>query len=336
METKQYVFERLPVDRLLLDMRNPRIAKWVEMYGEEINAEQMALALGAGSSYDGETGPSFSDLRQSILTNGGIIHPIIVNRDAMGRLVVIEGNTRTLIYREFREKGQKGEWDRIPSLVYEDMSDEAIEAIRLQAHLVGARPWDPYSKAKYLDYLRNVQHLTFSQIIDFCGGNRREVENYIQAYQDMEEYYRPLLDSDQDFDHTRFSAFVELQATRITDALLSHDYTKSDFAKWVHERKLYPLNTVRHVARILQNPKSHEVFLRVGAQEAMKILDVPSVGVSLAEATLEQLAREVCKRITSLEYGDMLRLRGEADTEEKDVLFDAKDAIIGLCDDITS
>ncbi|NLZ05731.1 MAG: hypothetical protein GXY19_11200 [Phycisphaerae bacterium] len=290
----------------------------------------------AGSSYDGETGPSFSDLRQSILTNGGIIHPIIVNKDAAGQLVVIEGNTRTLIYREFDRLRQKGTWDTIPALLYENMGAETIESIRLQAHLVGARPWDPYSKAKYLDYLRNIQHLTFAQIIDFCGGNRREVENYIQAYQDMEGYYRPLLDSDQDFDHTRFSAFVELQAGRITDALLSHDYTKADFAKWVHDRRLHPLNTVRHIPRILQNARSHEVFLKEGAQEAMRVLDVPSVGVPLAEATLEQLARALCRRITSLEYGDMLRLRGETGSEEKDVLFDAKDAIVGLCEDIAS
>jgi hypothetical protein len=334
MDKKQFTFERLPVDDIILDMMNPRIAKWLEMYGDRISAEQMALALGAGSSYDGEGGPSFSDLKQSIETNGGIIYPIIVNRETSGKVVVIEGNTRTLIYREFKEKGYEGNWDTIPSLVYEDMSEHEIEAIRLQAHLVGARPWDPYSKAKYLDYLRNVQHLTFSQIVDFSGGNRREVENYIQAYQDMENYYRPLLESDQEFDHTRFSAFVELQATRITDALMTHEYTKSDFAKWVQERRLHPLSTVRRLPRILENKKSHEVFLRYGAEEAMKVLDVPSDGVGLADATLEQVARELCRRVSSLEYGDVRRLRGEAATEEKEVLYDARDALAELCTDI--
>jgi len=50
VETKEYTFERLRVADLTLDMRNPRIAKWVEMYGEEISGEQMALALGAGGA----------------------------------------------------------------------------------------------------------------------------------------------------------------------------------------------------------------------------------------------------------------------------------------------
>lgn len=336
MEKKQFIYERLPVDDIVLDMNNPRIAKWVEMYGDTITTAQMALALGAGSSFNGEGGPSFSDLKQSIETNGGVIHPIIVNKEANGKLIVIEGNTRTLVYREFKEQGYEGNWDTIPSLVYQEMSQESVEAIRLQAHLVGARPWDPYSKAKYLDYLRNVQHLTFSQMVDFCGGNRREVENYIQAYQDMEKFYRPLLESDQDFDHTRFSAFVELQATRIKNVLLTYQYTESDFARWVHERKLYPLNTVRKLPRILQNKKSHEVFLRDGAQEAIKVLDVPSTGVALTDATLEQLARELCKRVNTLEYSDVLRLRSETDVEEKDMLYDVRDALVDLCEDITS
>jgi hypothetical protein len=150
----------------------------------------------------------------------------------------------------------------------------------------------------------------------------------------MENYYRPLLESDQEFDHTRFSAFVELQATRITDALMTHEYTKSDFAKWVQERRLHPLSTVRRLPRILENKKSHEVFLRYGAEEAMKVLDVPSDGVGLADATLEQVARELCRRVSSLEYGDVRRLRGEAATEEKEVLYDARDALAELCTDI--
>jgi hypothetical protein len=336
MDRKQFKYERLQVDKIILDMMNPRIAKWVEMYGDNITAEQMGLALGAGSSYDGEGGASFSSLKQSIETNGGIIHPIIVNREASGKVVVIEGNTRTLIYREFKSHGYEGDWDTIPALVYDNMSQQAIEAIRLQAHLVGARQWDPYSKAKYLDYLRSAQHLTFSQIVDFCGGNRREVDYYIQGYQDMEKFYRPLLESDQDFDPTRFSAFVELQAARISDALLNYGYTKSDFAGWVHEKKLYPLNTVRKLPRILQNKKSHEVFLSDGAQEAIKVLDVPSTGVALTDATLEQVARELCKRVNTLEYSDVLRLRADTDIEEKDVLYDARDALVGLCEDITS
>jgi len=130
-------FERAPVDQLELDMKNPRIAKWVEMYGNQISAEQMSLALGAGDGQVDDNSPTFNSLRDAIKTNGGIIHPIIVNREAGGRLVVIEGNTRALIYREFKQQKLSGDWSMIPAMVYEGLSPRDIDAIRLQAHLVG-------------------------------------------------------------------------------------------------------------------------------------------------------------------------------------------------------
>jgi hypothetical protein len=180
-------YEPLPVDDVNLDLRNPRIAKWVEMYKGAITAEQMSLALGAADSHSDEGGTTFASLRESIRTNGRIIHPIIVNREPTGRLVAIEGNTRVLIYREFRQQDGGGRWDTIPAMVYDNLSDSEIDAIRLQSHLVGPRPWDPYSKAKYLDQLSNSQHLTIAQIVDFCGGRQREVQDYIAAYREMEK-----------------------------------------------------------------------------------------------------------------------------------------------------
>ncbi len=333
----KFYYTTLPVEDIHLDLNNPRIVKWIEMYGDDIQTEQIALALGAGSSQDGEGGPSFTTLRRSIEAHGGIIHPIIVNKDESGKYVIIEGNTRTLIYREFRKQKDEKIWDKIPAIVYESMSPALIDAIRLQAHLVGTRQWDPYSKAKYLNHLNNVEHLTSAQIVDFCGGNRREVESFVQAYQDIETYYRSLLDSDQDFDHTRFSAFVELQAERVKQALLDHGHTKKDFARWVHERKIYPLNTVRILPRILQNKKSREIFLREGAREAIKALETGNITteVSLGAATLNQLTLELLRRINNLSYDEVKRLRNDEHSDNKEVIFDAKDAIVGLCEDIT-
>ena len=334
--TCKSAFERAPVDQLELDMRNPRIAKWVEMYGNTISAEQMSLALGAGDGQSDDNSTTFYSLRESIKTNGGVIHPIIVNREAGGRLVVIEGNTRTLIYREFKQQKLAGDWSKIPAMVYEGLSARDIDAIRLQAHLVGPRAWDPYSKAKYLDLLRNSQHLTLAQIVDFCGGRKKEVLDYIAGYQDMEASYRPLLDSDDQFDPTRFSAFVELQQSRIKQALLNAKFTKTDFAKWVKDGLIAPLATVRQLPRILENPKSRDVFLKEGAQEAMKVLDVPTPDEAIKDATLDQLAREISKRILSMSYSELQRLRANPASEEASVLAETRDQLAQLCTDIAS
>ncbi len=324
-------FEWLPVDALVLDKSNPRVARFIEMYRGDVGEEQMRLALGAGNPDPGDSTTTFESLRASIRTHGGLIHPILVNREAANRLVVIEGNTRTLIYREFKSRDDGATWDEIPAIVYDQLDDKDIDAIRLQAHLVGPRDWDPYSKAKYLDYLSNSEHLTTDQIVDFCGGQRREVLRFIAAYNDMEQYYRPLLGSDDQFDPTRFSAFVELQAPRVQEALVSHEYTNTDFARWVKEQKLYPLDRVRKLPAILSNPQARAVFLQHDAREAEKVLYSPSTVEALAEATLTQLASEVSHRIANMPYSKLLGLREDLSSQENYALTEARDHLTELC-----
>lgn len=84
----------LPVETIELDKSNPRIARGVAYYGENITSETMALLLGS-------TSEACASLRESIRENGGIIHPIVVNRRVDGSYVVVEGNTRLQIYKDF-------------------------------------------------------------------------------------------------------------------------------------------------------------------------------------------------------------------------------------------
>lgn len=336
MATKNGHYAMLPVEKLVLDTSNPRVARFIEMYGGEVTDEQMSLALGAANYDEGESTTTFQSLRASIRTHGGLIHPILVNRNTNSCLVVIEGNTRALIYRQFRNDDDSGRWDDIPAIVYEQLDEEEIDAVRLQAHLVGPRQWDPYSKAKYLDYLSNSEHLTTDQIIDFCGGQNTEVHRFIDAYNDMENYYRPLLSSDDQFDPTRFSAFVEMQAPRVQEALLTSGYTKSDFAGWVNNQTLYPLNRVRRLPAILSNPQARDVFLKEGAREAEKVLDSPSTVEALEEASLTQLVNSLLDRIDKMSYTDLRRLREDLDTPENHALTSARDQLAELCSDIAS
>ncbi len=331
---KNCVFESLPVASLTLDYENPRIAQWISIYGGEPTAEQVALALGAGSSDEESAGTTFRSLKESIRTNEGIIHPIIVNRDLQGRLVVIEGNTRTRIYTEFAEAGVKGNWATIPALVYSNLSQEHIDAIRLQAHLVGVRQWDPYSKARYLASLQERQHLTLAQIVDYCGGDKREVMNYINAYTDMHTHYLPILDNDQDFDPSRFTAFVELQSQRVLSALHISGYDKSDFSRWVHEHKLFPLHTVRKLPWILKDKKSTQVFLAEGAQAAIRVLESEPAQKGLTDCELKELAQEICRRIGEFKYQDLQRLKADPESETTLLLCEARDALVEFCEDI--
>ncbi|WP_319526171.1 ParB/Srx family N-terminal domain-containing protein [uncultured Desulfosarcina sp.] len=333
-----YTIIDVDIEQVELDRNNPRIAKYIEMYGDEVTAEQIALALNVGDSSAEQNSTTFQSLKASIRTNGGVIHPIIINKQPDGKLVVIEGNTRVAIYKDFKEEKVTGNWDKIPAVVYEAMSQEEIDSIRLQAHLVGPRPWDPYSKAKYLNHLRNTELLTFKQIVDYCGGREGEVRDYIEAYNEMERYYRPLLDSDDEFDPKRFSAFVELQRKNVRDAIVHNGFDFSDFSKWVIDFKIHPLQSVRKLPMILKNKKAREAFIKFpgkGAIDAaIKQLEQPATDAVLNEATLEQLAREITKRIRTLPYEKFQELKENTDSAEVQALIDAKDQLTGLCSDI--
>ena len=331
MAARNGQFAMLPVETLVLDTSNPRVARYIEMYGGEVTDEQMSLALGAANYAQGESTTTFQSLRASIRTHGGLIHPILVNKENQNRLVVIDGNTRALIYRQFRSDDDSDRWDEIPAIVYDQLHEKEIDAIRLQAHLVGPRQWDPYSKAKYLDYLSNSEHLTTDQIIDFCGGQRTEVHRFIDAYNDMEDHYRPLLTSDDQFDQTRFSAFLEMQAPRVQEALVTSGYTKTDFAGWVNDQILYPLDRVRRLPAILANPEARRVFFAHGAREAEKVLDSPSTAEALEDATLTQLADALLNRIDKMSYPDLRHLREDLDTPENHALTEARDQLAELC-----
>lgn len=141
----------IPVEDIELDKSNPRIARGIAYYGENITSETMALLLGS-------TSEACASLRESIRENGGIIHPIVVNKRTGNSYVVIEGNTRLQIYKDFIKNGVPGNWTTIRAIVYDNLDTERIHAIRLQAHLIGPREWDPYSKAMYLHYLADVEH----------------------------------------------------------------------------------------------------------------------------------------------------------------------------------
>ncbi|MBO7560423.1 hypothetical protein J6T21_00060, partial [Candidatus Saccharibacteria bacterium] len=69
-------YEKLDINQVELDMENPRIARFIEMFSEKaLTGEAVALALGSSGS-DGNNSTNFYNLKDSIRVSNGIIHPI--------------------------------------------------------------------------------------------------------------------------------------------------------------------------------------------------------------------------------------------------------------------
>lgn len=322
----------VPLDDVLLDERNPRIAHATEPLETGVDQEWIKLALGQAAPDDEERGGSttYSSLKASVRAHKGLINPVIISPLSNGEYVVIEGNTRVAIYRELAEEGAPGDWSKIPAIVQEDLSENGEHAIRLQAHLVGPRPWRPYAKAKYLHDLYINKKLSITELLDFCGGTarRREIENYIAAYKDMQETYVPqAAAAGSPPEYTTFSSFVELQGIKPNLARLG--YSPEDFAGWVLEGKLSPQQTVRQLPRILTHSEARSKFLQYGAREALKVLDQPNPNSVLNNVALEQLATALTVKIRQLNWPEVQSLRDNLEDP-------TPQAVLGCYDELQS
>lgn len=308
---------KLSIDEVELDINNPRIQQYLEMYGDDITSDGIALALN-GSSGASSTS-SYQTLKESIKVNGGIINPIIVNKYPDGKLVVIEGNTRLQIYKEFALADPEGPWKEIIAIVYDDLPETEIHAIRLQTHLVGPRDWDPFSKAKYLNQLSNIDKLPMATIISFCGGKKAEIEKLISAYTDMVTFYFPVAEAaEMDPDPREFSKFSELQNTSIKQALAVHKFDRTDFAKWVVNGNIDTAQNVRKLPAILANSVAREVFLKSTISEAEKYINSSGKGAkNLSDATMDELVYELIKRCRNIEFSYIKQLRDDPRFEDK-------------------
>ncbi len=308
---------KLSIDEVELDINNPRIQQYLEMYGDDITSDGIALALNGASGASSTS--SYQTLKESIRINGGIINPIIVNKYPDGKLVVIEGNTRLQIYKEFTIADPEGPWKEIIAIVYDDLPKTEIHAIRLQTHLVGPRDWDPFSKAKYLNQLSNIDKLPMATIISFCGGKKAEIEKLISAYTDMVTFYFPVAEAaEMDPDPREFSKFSELQNTSIKQALAVHKFDRNDFAKWVVNGNIDTAQNVRKLPAILANSVAREVFLKSTISEAEKYINSSGKGAkNLSEATMDELVSELIKRCRNIEFSYIKQLRDDPRFEDK-------------------
>ncbi len=334
-------YTTLSVNEISYDSENPRIKMALEKYGDRLDAERIYFAL--RSATDGDKGTSsFSSLMDSIRANGGATTPITVIIKGENK-ICIDGNTRLAIYKEFLKKEIDGNWSEIKARVIQDANQREIETIRVSAHLVGAREWPAYEKARYLHYLRYQEFMDYEEMIALCGGNKTNIERQIEAYHDMNEYYRDVVD-DTAFRIDRFSGFVELQRKNIKKAIYGAELNLKDFGEWIRDGKIYRLEDVRQLPKVLRDDEAKNIFLEGGPnsiQDAIKLIDKKEEEklnrkpnkVTLETASMYQLAEVLARRINELPHSEarILKNKEHDDAEERiSILEDLHDHLKNL------
>jgi len=339
-------YMELEVESISYDHENPRIKMALEKYGE-LNAERISFALKSATENGSKS--SYTSLRDSILASRGIMAPItVIVRN--GQHICIDGNTRLAIYKELAKTDNRKDvdWSRIKATVLDNCEQSDIEKIRVSAHLVGSREWPAYEKARYLHYLRNEEFMDYNEMIALCGGRKIDIERQIDAFHDMNEYYRDKVD-DTAFHIDRFSGFVELQKPGIKDAIFDANLRLEDFGDWIRDGRIKRLADVRELPKVLRHEKAREMFIEGGPGsigEAVKLIDreehqrhPEEDKVMLESASVHQLVNALLQRIPNLTYAEISVLKhrehGKVD-EQIGALENLNEQLQKLVQDISS
>ncbi len=199
------------------------------------------------------------------------------------------------------------------------MSREKHEELRMSAHLISAREWPAYEKARYFHYLRNQEFLEYSEMIALCGGNanKMEIERQIDAFEDMNEYCRDLVD-DTAFKIDRFSSFVELQKPKVKDAIYDAGFDLENFGEWVRDGKIFRDADVRLLRTILPHEQARGAFVSGGPKSIKRAVEIvkqqtkPEEPQSISSASLSQLAQALSQKIADLKYTDILAMKADS------------------------
>ena len=339
-------YNPIPIDQVDFDRENPRIKVALEKYGEKLDNQRIRFALQTATE-GSESVSSYRSLKDSIRAARGISVPVIVcpNKD---RFVCIDGNTRLTVYHELREENAPGNWDAINCLVLQNPEQSDIETIRVTAHLVGAREWPAYEKARYLHYLRNVEFMDYDELIARCGGNRRVITQQIEAYHDMNTYYRDV-NNDDAFRVDRFSGFVELQNRGVKEAIFNAGLDLNDFGHWVRDGQIYRLRDVRKLPRVLADDEAKKAFLNGGVrsiEDAIKIEEAnrnkgihpQPAKTDVNNASITVLAETLLHKIKTLPRENYIALRDrnyEAADRDLDTLNDLAEHLNDLLKDVS-
>lgn len=297
----------IPIKNIFLDLENPR-SKYSDPNEDQSDIfnevrQQHTAALLRQQSGDGAKGYSVNALKQSIIQTGAVVNPIWI-KSSGGNFICIEGNTRLCIYKDLnQENPEDTKWQTIPAIVYEDISKEEENKLKLTAHIVGTREWKPYNKAKYVIDLLDNTNFTFSEISEIVGGQVGELSKQIAACRKFDEYYLPKAHGDKS--HSQFSHFIELEKNPSCDQALKDKGLDYDtFSDWVLEEKFRMAINVRKLKDVLENEDAFNAFQRDGFESARSFLETKPE-VDLGNASLMALSNEIQKKLKYEELTDI-------------------------------
>ena len=182
----------LPVEQLVLDKENARLASslvheptqddLVRVLWTEMAVDEVALSIAANGYYPDEALLVIPDKDSGAAPDG--------------RYIVVEGNRRLAAVMLLRDSAlrdrikatslpainetRRRDLDRLPAFIHSDR--ESIWAYVGFRHVNGTKPWDAFSKAKYVARVHEDFHVSLGEIAGRIGDKHSTVARLYDGY----------------------------------------------------------------------------------------------------------------------------------------------------------
>jgi hypothetical protein len=305
---------KVPLDSLKLDAQNPRIGLYKDSQPKATLSD-----VDIRHAIVNRSPEAYGKLRDSIEINQGAINPIWVGPLHDGEHLVVEGNTRVLIYRELSQKyGGSDTWKSVTANVLPvGIGESQINFIRLEAHLRGVTEWDAYERARYLYILNEREGYSVTRLEQLTRLRRPEIETEIRAFRDMSEVYNLRFPEDP-YQSQKFSYFVEFERNnRLKQQVQKSGLGVPDFCDWVGTQRIPRAENVRNIADILSDAKAAERFLGDSYDRAIQYLGLAHPDLV---SPLFQRIDDVVERLKSLTFYEVEEIRSGSQPGRKRIL----------------
>jgi hypothetical protein len=313
----------LPVEDILLDPTNPRIANTVAASNFD-DGKAMQDSLGEFLWSDSDV----HNLYRSVLENRGLIERIIVRNN----MVVAEGNCRTVVYRKLREKFPKDPtWRTIPARVLPaNISDRQIAVLLGELHVGGKNEWSPFEKAGHIHQLFTQYGMVQEEIAKILRTSKTAVNHNFRAFDALKKYMVAFPGPGA---VRKFSYFLELYKNpQLREWVTKSPEALADFVQWVGTNRIQQGRDVRDLKDIVSNPRALAAFSKQSREAAMKILGQERPELS---SPLFKLMIEMTEALADARLDDIQRVRKDPTGGAKAIvrnLDSALERFVDLCD----
>ena len=281
----------VPIRQLRLNPGNPRVRLRVSDPDEVEIEEWLWREEGTRSLYN------------EVKYSGGLSEKPIID----SKLVVLEGNRRTVCLRRLDDQVKNGEltgyvednFSKVQCLMLpEDVDPKDVELLVARAHVSGKKEWSPLNQAEQIYEMVNKYGMTSKEITNALSLGPHSVELMLKAFNSTMEYGGLYSHLDNKWIH-KFSYFYELfRSRRLQDWAKSKRNQKLFMRLLLGEKpKLYRGSQVRDLPLIVTDPVALRLLRTRGFDQAIeKIKTEQPKTTQLNKGLIE--AANIIRRIT--------------------------------------